>query len=459
MHHALSVAELADRLAPLLSPDTRPLAVAVSGGPDSVALFHLMDTWTRRIGVPLVALTVDHGLRSDSAAEAAAVGHLAAARGREHRILAWRGTKPVTGLSEAAREARYRLLGDACRAGGIETLVLAHHLDDQAETVLYRIERDTGPDGLAGMGRVVERDGVRLLRPLLDVPKARLIATCQIAGLVFVDDPTNRDQHYVRPRLRALMPRLDAAGVTAERLGRLADAMGTARAHLDMAVRDWVAVHAEVMAAGWIGFEVTALDTIPKPLCGRVIERLLRWVGGGGYPPRGDRLDRLIGWLTRTTDDGARTLAGCCVGRTGARVVIFREWQAAAPPLLVPPGHTRVWDGRYSIRNEGTAPVRVEACGSEGWRRWRRSIGASGLGTREGMLIPHPARLALPMVVDLDGGIALPHLTEQAANATAWIGDRVRVRFRSMDVFQDARSGGCSRIPAPFPPSNRRLAT
>ena len=465
MDQPLSVEELAFRLDPLL--DTWPLlgtrlkrlGVAVSGGPDSVALFHLMDVWARRRGVTLIVLTVDHGLRAGSADEALTVGRLAVARGRRHHVLVWDGAKPATGLSEAAREVRYRLLTDACRAAGIGALAVAHHAADQAETLLHRIDRGTGPDGLAGMGRLVERDGLWLLRPLLDVPKARLIATCQAAGLPAVDDPSNRDQRYARARTRVLMPTLSAAGVTTERLVRLAAAMGAARTHLDVAVMDWVAAHADVAAAGWISFAATAMNTVPQGLRAHVVERLLRWVGGGGYPPRGDRLDRLVAWIVRTEGDGARTLAGCRVERAKRCVIFLREWQATALPLVVPPGTVRDWDGRYSVRNEGVRPVRIGACGPEGWRRWRRATAGIAHVTRCKIAIPHHARLALPMVADLDGGITLPHLTEHAANATAWIGDKVRLRFRSMDVFQGARHGGCIRTSASLPPSNKRLAT
>lgn len=439
----LSPKEFAELFEPLLDPGTRSLAVAVSGGADSLALLHVMDAWARRHTISLLVLTVDHGLRVGSADEALTVGRFAVARGWRHRTLSWHGAKPVSGLSEAARDARYRLLLETCHAEGITALVLAHHLDDQAETVLYRMERDSGPDGLAGMARVIERDGVRLLRPLLGLPKARLIATCRAAGLLFADDPTNSDQRYARPRLRALMPELSASGVTAERLGRLADAMGSVRARIDQAVCGWVMVHVEVSATGWIGFEVTALETIPDALRAPLIERLLRWIGGGGYPPRGDRLNRLVHWLGESTGEGARTLAGCHIERMGQRIVILREWQAVAPPFIVPPGQAGVWDGRYEVRNDGVAPVRVGVCGHEGWRRWRRSMAKWAYEARRFATIPHRARLALPMVVDLDGGIALPHLTGDAGHATAWVGQTVRLRFRPMDVFWGPRPVRC----------------
>ena len=186
------------------------LLLAVSGGPDSIALMWLAARWRRALarGPRLVAVTVDHGLRAEAAAEAREVKRLARTLDLEHRTLRWTGPKPKTGLPAAARSARYRLLAKAARQSGATHILTAHTRDDQAETLLMRMLRGSGIAGLAAMARESERDGVLLARPFLDVSKSQLIATLEKAKLGFADDPTNRDPQLhpsaaARPDARA----------------------------------------------------------------------------------------------------------------------------------------------------------------------------------------------------------------------------------------------------------------
>ena len=200
------------------------LVLAVSGGPDSVALMWLAARWRRALsrGPRLVAVTVDHGLRKEAAREAREVKHLAQALAIEHRTLRWNGAKPKTGVPAAARAARYRLLAKAARSAGATHILTAHTQDDQAETLLMRLLRGSGIVGLSAMARETDRDGVVLARPLLAVPKSRLVATLDNARLAYADDPTNHDTSFTRPRLRELMPLLAAEGGDARGLARLA---------------------------------------------------------------------------------------------------------------------------------------------------------------------------------------------------------------------------------------------
>jgi tRNA(Ile)-lysidine synthase len=205
------------------------LVLAVSGGPDSTALMWLAARWRDALEEPpeLIAVTVDHGLREESAREARDVAALADRLGVTHRTVRWTAEKVKSGIQEAARNARYRLLGQAARQAGAAHLLTAHTLDDQAETVLFRLARGSGIGGLAGMRYsgpvpVPEGDDIHLIRPLLDIPKARLIATLEAAKIPYAIDPSNADPRFTRPRLRALMPALAAEGLTAERLARLA---------------------------------------------------------------------------------------------------------------------------------------------------------------------------------------------------------------------------------------------
>lgn len=212
------------------------LILAVSGGPDSVAMMWLAARWQRTLkrGPELIAVTVDHGLRAEAAREARDVKRLATFLGVPHRTLRWTGTKPKTGLSAAAREARYGLLAKAARAAGAGHVFTAHTRDDQAETLLMRMARGSGIGGLGAMATQTQRDGIQLARPLLQIPKARLIATLRKAKVDFAIDPTNADLAYTRPRLRALMPALAAEGFDTRNLARLATRLGRADAALEL---------------------------------------------------------------------------------------------------------------------------------------------------------------------------------------------------------------------------------
>ncbi|MGD1038759.1 MAG: tRNA lysidine(34) synthetase TilS [Roseiarcus sp.] len=204
--------------------DAGSLLLAVSGGPDSTALLLMAAFWSRRRGgrPRLEAATVDHGLRKESAEEARAVAELCRRLGVPHRILVWRGAKPKSRIQERAREARYALLGECARAIGADFLVTAHHLDDQAETVLFRLLRGSGIGGLSAMAARVDRDGVTIARPLLGLAKRELVAACQTQGVAFARDPSNDDPRYARTRLRALGRALAAEGLDAAALARLA---------------------------------------------------------------------------------------------------------------------------------------------------------------------------------------------------------------------------------------------
>src|SRR3984957_13261927 len=212
------------------------IVLAVSGGPDSIALMWLAARLraTPARGPRLIAVTVDHGLRSEASREARDVKRLARTLDLPHRTLRWSGTKPKTGVPAAARSMRYRLLAQAARAAGATHILTAHTRDDQAETLLMRMLRGSGIAGLAAMARESEREGVRLARPLLDVSKARLVATLKKARIGFADDPTNRDVSFTRPRLRTLMPALAAEGGDARNLARLAARLARANAAVEV---------------------------------------------------------------------------------------------------------------------------------------------------------------------------------------------------------------------------------
>ncbi|MEA2921970.1 MAG: tRNA(Ile)-lysidine synthase [Bradyrhizobium sp.] len=328
------------------------LVLAVSGGPDSIALMWLAARWRRTLarGPRLIAVTVDHDLRTEARREAREVKRLARSLDLPHRTLRWSGAKPRTGLPAAAREARYRLLAQAARNSGASHILTAHTRDDQAETLLMRLLRGSGIAGLGAMARQSGRDGVVLARPFLDVSKAQLIATLGRAKLGFADDPTNRDLSFTRPRLRALMPALAAEGGDARNLARLASRFARANAALEvlvdgaeryLALEDHAAGQAgfngDVFAAGSPGrgfekadatsFDATAFAAMPEEVRLRLLLRAINRFGHEG-PAELGKVEVLLAALDRTVVENRagrppplkQTLAGALVSLVDGRI-------------------------------------------------------------------------------------------------------------------------------------------
>jgi tRNA(Ile)-lysidine synthase len=307
------------------------VVLAISGGPDSVALLWLMARWRRALarGPRLIAVTVDHGLRAEAVREARDVKRLAKSLDLPHQTLRWTGAKPKTGLPAAARAARYRLLAQAARKHGATHILTAHTRDDQAETLMMRMLRGSGIAGLAAMARETERDGVRLARPLLDIPKSRLIATLNKAKIDFADDPTNRDTGFTRPRLRAIMPVLAEEGGDARNLARLAARLARANAAVEvladgaeryLALRARDASHAGFDANS---FDAQAFAAIPEEIRLRLLKRAIDRVGHEG-PAELGKVETLLAALDRAVAERRpklkQTLAGAVIGIIGGRI-------------------------------------------------------------------------------------------------------------------------------------------
>ncbi len=305
--------------------DFRRVALAVSGGADSLALMLLAAEYANATGTRerFIVYSVDHGLRPEAAAEVDFVIGEARRLGFAARPLRWDGEKPATGIQQAARLARYRLFAEAMRHDGAEALVTAHHLGDQAETVLMRLAHGSGIEGLRGMDYFTEIGELKIVRPLLGVDPAELGAVVDEAGLEPVTDPSNADLDYERVRWRQVMPQLEALGLDARRLATFAERMRDAESAL-------VAMTAEAMSMvefapgdGKAAFGRNLLMTIPRAIAVRVVGRVLERVGGGRKPHAlaavESLTDRLICEPVRTT------LHGCIVRSGGKTVRVSRE--------------------------------------------------------------------------------------------------------------------------------------
>ncbi len=325
--------------------------LAVSGGPDSTALMLLAACWRPKLlrGPTLIAATVDHGLRPEAAEEARAVAALARRLGITHRTLRWTGKKPSTGLQEAARLARYRLLAEAAKRVGAPVIVTAHTLEDQAETVLIRLMRGSGIAGLAGMRRVAplpaERRSViqpTVVRPFLSVPKSRLLATLAAANIAFADDTSNRDPRFTRARLRGLMPKLANEGLDARRLALLAARLARAEAALSQS--------AEAAYAGLakrnnlcVDFPTAELMALAEETALRLLGRAIAETGDEG-PIELGKLEALHSGLTAaywSNEHFRRSLAGAVVTLRGGYLTVERAPPRRRRSLTEPAAHGR----------------------------------------------------------------------------------------------------------------------
>jgi tRNA(Ile)-lysidine synthase len=373
------------------------VALAVSGGGDSTALMVLFADWLRQHGrdpSDNVVLTVDHRLRPESAAEAEAVAELAGRLGFRHATLVWEEEKPHSGVQAAARSARYRLMQEYARAHGLATLLTGHTLDDQAETLLMRLARGSGLDGLTAMASVTHVGGLRLVRPLLDVPKSRLLATLRQRAIAWIEDPSNQSLLYERARLRAARATLDALGLTAEMLATSVRRLQRARAALDSLTDSLCAqppagvVETEPM--GILVIDRVRLGRVPEECVVRLLDRCIRAAGGSGEPVPLSGLEPIVAGLRRGDAAGSWTLARAQISATPDRVRIEREpGRRPLPSFTLTAGGTALWDGRFMVEVgayfEGCVGVR--ALGLDGVNELRR-LGREVRPARAFRLVP-----------------------------------------------------------------------
>lgn len=415
---APSCAGLQDRVAAALAAiggfEAGPVvAVAVSGGPDSMALVLLADGWARQRGGRAYALTVDHGLRPESAAEAATVAGWLAARGIPHETLVWSGAKPTTGIQAAARTARYDLLVEWCRRNGVLHLLTAHHREDQAETYLIRRRAKSGIDGLAGISAVRELAGCRLVRPLLAAPRAQLAALLEAERQPFLRDPSNLNPIFERARLRSVLDDAAVDAAVAETRASAGRRIERAAA-LDALIARAVAIH----PAGFAAVEAGVVGAADAGIAERLLGRVVACIGAAPYPARRVRLARLRAALAAVPNQ-ARTLGGCRLVPWRGWLLVLREPAAAAEPIDVEPGCKLLWDRRFAVELSPDAPCAFRL----GY------LGRSGgsLPARRFVDLPPLVDPVLPALWDAAGLAAVPHLGYRRAD----IAVLPRLSFRS----------------------------
>ncbi len=393
---ALSATEFAALMAPLGPFGAAPcLAAGVSGGPHSLALALLAAAWAAARGGTLLALVVDHGLRPGSGAEAAGVAAMLAGRGIASRVIPL-GLPPGPGLQERARDGRRAGLLAACRKAGTPWLLLGHHRADQAETLLFRALRGSGPDGLAAMAAVTVAAEALILRPLLAVPPARLEAVVAAAGLRPVRDPANADLRFARSRLRATLADAGGAGAATAALAEAAAGFAARRSCQAGLVAARLAAAACLLPAGFAEIDPAALGA--DRVADAALAALVRAVGGGAYLPPAAAVAAL-----RARGHG--TLAGTRLTAGGLGWRLLREAAALAAP--VPARRGAIWDRRFRLLGVGDGRCTLGALGGDAGALRGRAPGlpAAILATlpairRDGALV------AVPLLAYPDAAVA-----------------------------------------------------
>jgi tRNA(Ile)-lysidine synthase len=364
------------------------VALAVSGGSDSVALMHLAKRWVdqRNVRPRLTVLTVDHGLRLDSAGEAQRVQGWAEGLGLAHHTLSWTGPRPARGIQAKARAARYDLMSGWCKAHGAEAILTAHTTDDQIETVLMRMARTDSVDSLAGIPPRGEWNGIAILRPLLGWKREDLRRELAAWRQEWIDDPSNDDPRFERVRVRAALKQLAEAGFDTMKLAGLAARCREVADLTDAAARHFMSAHMTVHGRGYGTIDSAAFASLPLAVRLSVLRAVLAQFGGGKQP--------LLAELKRLAIDldgkiMRRTLAGAVVWRRNGDILVAREpGRIAADPAVLPASGQLIWDGRFTV----TAPP-----------GFRVVPGRLVAGRPRAAGVPRPIHDAEPAVLGPDG--------------------------------------------------------
>jgi tRNA(Ile)-lysidine synthase len=373
---------------PFQAAPPRHIGLAVSGGSDSMAMLWLIAPWARSLGIAVAVATVDHGLRPEARDEAAFVGQACAEIGVPHRILTWTGWDKRGNLQAQARDARRALLTEWAQKSGVDTVALGHTMDDQAETVLMRLARGSGVDGLAGMEAMREEGGLRWVRPLLSERRAALRDVLRGNGRDWVDDPSNADARFDRVKARRALEVLGPLGVDAEGLAETAQRMRRAREALD-AYAQRAAREVARVEAGEVVFARAGFDGLPEETRLRLWADAVRWVSGTVYRPRLAALQEAV---AEVGEGRRRTLQGVVLARGRGVWRVTRE-AAAVAGLTARTGE--VWDGRWlvegpdaEVRALGEAVAEVPGWRDTGLRR--ETLMVSPAVWRDGALVAAP---------------------------------------------------------------------
>jgi len=344
-------------------------AVAVSGGPDSLALAICLQRWalSQPRSIKIKAFIVDHRLRHHSDQEASITKERLAGLGLEADILVWEHSLLSSRIHLMARKARYQLLLKACQENRIGGLFFAHQSEDQAETILMRLAKGSGVDGLAGISPQHTLEGIHILRPFLTIPKERLIATCMAASVPYISDPSNSSEKYARGRLRKILPLLASEGLTIERLNDLGARALEAKEALQFIADRFLREHTSRDEVGVLHIDVVAFNAMPYAIAERIIIESLAAIQPHDYAPERHSLRGLLEGLRSHDAMPARTLHGSLIRKTPRHIIVMREVSSITDLVEIQCKSEMTWDGRWRIwldSQKRTGPFYVRPLGN-----------------------------------------------------------------------------------------------
>lgn len=344
--------------------ESQKAALAVSGGPDSMALMHLAARFAAQQDrdIELVVLTVDHGLRAEAADEAQFVQREAQALGLDCHILKPESFAPTARIQESAREVRYQLMQQKMAALDIGQLFTAHHLDDQAETFFMRLARGSGPAGLGAMGRNSVGFGLDIIRPFLDLPKADLVSFMEAGPFEFVLDPSNNDEKFERVRWRQALKGLQRLGLQTKNIGLSTRRLRRADAALNAIAEAIYSERFFIDPFGCVLFDHALVKSEPAEIGIRLLARALDDAGGATSAPDLAKIEALYDVLCMgQLHIRGQTLGGCGIRGHGALIQVFREvGRLDDQTHTLAPGESLVWDRRFKIILAADAPGPVQ---------------------------------------------------------------------------------------------------
>jgi tRNA(Ile)-lysidine synthase len=381
------------------------IAVAVSGGADSMALCLLLADWAKNNQHSIVALTVDHGLRNDAEKEALKVSKWLAVWGINHKILSWDGEKPITGIQAAARNARYSLMAQWCRENKHTVLMTAHHLEDQVETFLLRAERGSGLDGLASMNPIVGLEGVMLIRPLLGISKTFLRKFLIERQQIWIEDPSNNSLAFQRTRIRRLVGKLEQRGLLPRTIFKLVEHFANLRQQFSEVVKVFCERAVRILPESYGVVHLEALKYLPDPIMERVLVQIISELSGNIYPPRRERIKHSMEKI-KSIEMPNFTLGGCRFILEGSTVIVCRDQRSITVKKVVA-GDDFNWDGLFDVEISGPrgAVGKLGALGEKGWVEIVRKC-----PELKKISVPHPVRITLPTLFDDNGVVEVPSL-------------------------------------------------
>lgn len=393
------------------------VGIAVSGGGDSIALLHLAHIWATKNKINVSVATVDHGLRAASASEAEGVAKTCVSLGLAHQTLRWVGWDGRGNLQAEARNARRQILAGWARSQSVGAVLLGHTMDDQAETVLMRLGRGSGVDGLSGMHACVMRDGLNWLRPLLQVRRSELRDWLSTNNITWVDDPSNDDPQFDRVKIRKALRELEDLGVTTPGLAATAERLQAARQALEHAVGLLAAEATHWGVCGEFYLSLAPFRAAPPETQRRLLRAALTRTAGAAYGPRAEAEQKLLSAILSLKLGGGRSLHGCLVRPNGVDGVLIAREVAAART-----GDSPLWDGRFQIESNAPTDGCVISALGEAGAQYLTQLEARGAWTapRDWSAAPRMARLATPALFRGDALIAAP---------VAGFGDALSARF------------------------------